>query len=115
MLKRLNEIRKTEGGFTLVEMLVVVSILGVLASVAVVAIGGTMSESKVAACKSDVATVQTATDTHYAKVGKYPTEVADLADELRTIPSSEDYEFAFSTDGKVTAVTDPVGGCETLD
>lgn len=68
MIKRM---RDDESGFTLVEMLVVVAIMGVLASVAVVAIGGTAKESRSAACKSDVATVQTAADSYYAKNSKY--------------------------------------------
>ena len=53
-----------EGGFTLVELLVVIAILGILAAVAVFAIGGTAKTSKGAACKTDVATVQTASDAY---------------------------------------------------
>ena len=51
-----------EGGFTLVELLVVIAIIGILAGVAVFAISGTTGKSKSAACKSDVAVVQTASD-----------------------------------------------------
>ena len=58
---------RAEGGFTLVELLVVIAILGILAAVAVFTIGGTTKKSKAAACRSDLTTVQTASDVFAAK------------------------------------------------
>ena len=48
-------------GFTLVELLVVIVILGVLAAVVVFAVGGITNTSKQNACKIEVRTVNSAT------------------------------------------------------
>jgi type IV pilus assembly protein PilA len=60
-----------EGGFTLVELLVVIVILGVLAGIVVFAVGGVNQKSKAAACNSDVATVQAAEEAYYAQNNVY--------------------------------------------
>ena len=61
-------------GFTLVELLVVIVILGVLAAVVVFAVGGITNTSKSSACKIEVRTINTATQAFYANNGSsaYP-------------------------------------------
>ncbi len=49
-----------QSGFTLIELLVAVAILGVLAGVAVFAVGGLTGQSKSAACKTETDTIKTA-------------------------------------------------------
>jgi prepilin-type N-terminal cleavage/methylation domain-containing protein len=49
-----------QGGFTLIELLVVVAILGVLAGVAVFAVGNLRGDAETAACKTEKETVQSA-------------------------------------------------------
>jgi prepilin-type N-terminal cleavage/methylation domain-containing protein len=51
---------KGQSGFTLIELLVAVAILGVLAGVAVFAVGGLTGQSKVSACKTEAETLRTA-------------------------------------------------------
>jgi prepilin-type N-terminal cleavage/methylation domain-containing protein len=53
-------------GFTLVELLVVIVILGVLAAVVVFAVGGITNTSKKSACQIEVRTINTATQAFYA-------------------------------------------------
>jgi prepilin-type N-terminal cleavage/methylation domain-containing protein len=101
-------------GFTLVEMLVVIAILGILAAVAVFALGGTSDKSKEAACKTDKQTVQAAADAHAAaNNGTYPANVAELVTEgyLRSAPSGG-YSFTINgTTGAVTAASGAPSGC----
>ena len=102
-----------ERGFTLVEMLVVIAILGILAAVAVFALGGTSSTSKEAACKTDRQTVQAAADAYAAdNNGSYTgVTLSGLEpDYLRSVPGGNGYTFTISTsNGAVTAVAETGG------
>jgi prepilin-type N-terminal cleavage/methylation domain-containing protein len=104
--------RDGEAGFTLVELLVVIVILGVLAGIVVFAVGGISNKSTRAACNSDVNTVQTAEEAYYAQNNAYTT-IANLvtAKLLRSAPSNAGYVIsANAATGAVTAA--PL--CSTL-
>lgn len=101
-----------EAGFTLVELLIVIVILGVLSAVVVFAVGGIGSQGKKAACSSDVKSIETAEEAYFAKNSAY-TDVAGLvtAKLLRQAPSSSSYAItADTTTGVVTAAP----ACSTL-
>ena len=51
---------KQDKGFTLVELLIVIVILGILATVTVFAVTGITNKGKTSACQSDAKTIQTA-------------------------------------------------------
>ncbi len=69
-----------ERGFTLVELLVVIVILGVLAAVVVFAVGGISNTSAASACKIEVRTINTANQAYYAKNNAFPTGADGPAD-----------------------------------
>jgi prepilin-type N-terminal cleavage/methylation domain-containing protein len=79
-----------ERGFTLVELLVVIVILGILAAVVVFAVGGITNKGKTSACTIEVRTINTALQANYANTGTYPaagvppTVVQPMLDALKT-------------------------------
>jgi general secretion pathway protein G len=67
-----------ERGFTLVELLVVIVILGILAAVVVFAVGGTTENAQKSACKAELNTVESAVEAFNASLGVYPTNAGQL-------------------------------------
>ncbi|MFM7685137.1 MAG: type II secretion system protein, partial [Actinomycetota bacterium] len=60
---------KKDRGFTLVELLIVIVILGILATVTVFAVRGITDQGKTSACAADLKTNEVAIETYYAKFG----------------------------------------------
>jgi prepilin-type N-terminal cleavage/methylation domain-containing protein len=69
-------INRDERGFTLVELLIVISILGVLVAIVVPNVGGLLGAGKQASYSADQATIQTAVDAYYLtrNPNLYPTD-----------------------------------------
>jgi general secretion pathway protein G len=65
-------------GFTLVEILLVVAILGILAGVATVSIRGRMMGSQIAAVRTSIQAIGTAIDTYEVDNGVLPASLQNL-------------------------------------
>jgi prepilin-type N-terminal cleavage/methylation domain-containing protein len=89
---RTYESRGYEAGFTLLELLLVVVILGVLAATVLLGLGGVTSQADQAACNSDAKNVQIAAEAFHdnssntAAGGQFPTSASEL-----TEPASDNY------------------------
>jgi general secretion pathway protein G len=68
-------------GFTLLEMIVVIAIIGVLATLVVVRYSGKTDEAKVAAAKSQIAQMESAVVSFYAHVGRMPRDMRELVEK----------------------------------
>ena len=81
--------RPNAGGFTLIEMLVVFSLIALLLSIAAPRYLKTLDESKVKAQSQNLATIRDALDKFRADQGRYPGVLSELVDKkyLRQIPS----------------------------
>src|SRR3979409_1886796 len=69
---------KQDKGFTLVELLIVIVILGILATVTVFAVTGITNKGKTSACQSDATTLQTAEEAYNANHDVNTATQADL-------------------------------------
>jgi len=66
--------------FTLIEILVVVVIIGVLATLIVPRFFGRVGQAKIAAAASNIQTLGTIIDTFKLDQGRFPTELAELVE-----------------------------------
>lgn len=75
-------------GFTLLELMIVVSIIGILATLAVPSYQSSVMKAKEAALRQDLSTLRDVLDQHKADQGKYPLSLTALvsAGYLRAIP-----------------------------
>lgn len=71
--------RKKEKGFTLIEVLIVMVILGLLAALVGPRMFGKVGKSKQKAAKAQIALFETTLDTYRLDMGRYPTEEEGLA------------------------------------
>ena len=65
-------------GFTLLELLVVISIIGLLASILVINLTSARRRARDTKRIADIRNLQTAAEDYFGKIGKYPTVISDL-------------------------------------
>ena len=69
MTHRISALSSRDGGFTLVEVLIVIVILGILATVTVFAVRGTTESAAEKACNTERRILDTAAETYIAHEG----------------------------------------------
>lgn len=76
------------GGFTLVELLVVLAVVSLLLALAMPRYFGSVERAREAALKHDLAVMREAIDKHFADTGRYPATLDELVDKryLRHVP-----------------------------
>jgi len=76
--KLLRARRAAQAGFTLIEMLVVITIIGLIMALVAPRVLNYLAESKVKAAKIQIASFGSALDLYYLDVGHYPTSSEGL-------------------------------------
>jgi general secretion pathway protein G len=103
--------RRTQSGFTLIELMIVMAIIGILITMAIPSFVGAIKHAREAALKEDLQTLRTAIDTYTMDKQKGPQSLDDLVQDgyIRTIPEDP------MTRSKDTWVTDSTDSMVSLD
>ncbi len=112
--------RKVEGGFTLVELMIVMTIIGILASIAIPSYIRSVQKAKEAVLREDLHTLRTAIDSYTVDKEKAPQSLDDLvqAGYLKSIPNdpmtSRNDTWITSESDTMTDINEPQGGMDDV-
>ncbi|BCV21812.1 prepilin-type N-terminal cleavage/methylation domain-containing protein [Moorella sp. Hama-1] len=100
MAKKLRAILRNSRGFTLIELMVVVIIIGILAAIAVPQFMGQSDKAKVAKANADLKTIGSAIEMYYTAEGEKPGALSNLVagKYLASVPKTPwNGEYYYST------------------
>ncbi|MBQ3336365.1 MAG: type II secretion system protein [Selenomonadaceae bacterium] len=92
-------------GFATLEVILMVMVIGILASVAVPRFNEVTTAANTAKIQSDLSTIDTAISLYYMDEGEYPGEVSDLKDYLRDADNIKPPTGTAYVTGKVTKIS----------
>lgn len=98
-------LKKKQSGFTIVELLIVIVVIGILAAIVITTFTGVQKKGRDADRKSDINSMYGQVEVYFAEQGKYPT-LANMNDSAFRSASMK----GLSDD----ALTDPKGSGATL-
>ncbi len=81
-------LRRRRDGWTLIELTIVISLISILAAIALVGYRNALTRAREAVLQEDLFRMRDAIDQHYADRGAYPASLADLVTGgyLRAVP-----------------------------
>ena len=101
---------KEEKGLTLIELLAVIVILGIIAAIAIPAIGNVIENSRYGAAKSDMLNAISAANVYAADKGEDPSNLTDLSDFLENKGTITDATFSRTGDNMAITADLTVSG-----
>ena len=97
--------RERDLGFTLVELLIVIVILGILAGIVVFAVGNLTSNDKTNACTTEKSTIVAAAEAYKAQNGSYPAGMSTLTTGSSALLKSTPVNYTINGSGVVSVTT----------
>lgn len=89
--------KQKRAGFTIVELLIVIVVIGILASITIVAYNGVQNRAKQAKIQSDISNVQKLVESYYAVNGTYPITATALNIDWGTNTARSDANCSYGT------------------
>ena len=94
----------TSRGFTIIELLIVIVIIGILVAITAVSFGGITKQAKESALKSELKRISTSLELHKAKNGTYPTSLATAIPPIAN-PTNANITYAPLNNGTSYSLT----------
>jgi general secretion pathway protein G len=106
--------KKPDAGFTLVELMIVMAIIGVLATLAIPSFVGALKQAREAVLKEDLHVLRTAIDSYTADKQKAPQALEDLITDgyLKSVPEDP---MTHSKETWVTNTSDALSSVDQTD
>jgi len=98
-------------GFTLVEILIVIVILGILTAIVAFAVGNMTSNAKSTGCAAEQTTLSTALEEYKAHTGSYPATMSALTVGSGAFLKSAPLDYQIDGSGNISAIPGNSGGC----
>lgn len=101
-----NGKRNRQGGFTAIELLLVLAMVALIASLAMPVVSKSVSRAKESALKDNLQTIRKGIDDYYADNGSYPPSLETLVEKryLRSIPEDPVSQAPWDLQWRETAV-----------
>ncbi|MGK7929289.1 MAG: type IV pilin-like G/H family protein [Spirulina sp.] len=100
LLSYLRDRHHREGGFTLIEVLVVVIIIGILASISYPSMLGQVNKAKQAEAKLNIGAIVRGQQIYYLEQGSFATDLPSLAMGIRMETKRYRYDMATKDNGQ---------------
>jgi general secretion pathway protein G len=119
-IRQIRGRRSGEGGFTLIELMIVMAIIAILATIAIPIYVRTLQRAKEATLKEDLHTMRTAIDSYTVDKEKAPESLDDLvqAGYLKSIPvdpvTSSSETWITSQSDTLTDINETQGGLDDV-
>ena len=97
MVKRIRSKKNGQKGFTLIELMIVIAIIGILAAIAIPQFAAYRERGYIASMQADLNSVRIAEEAYYVDHGEY-TGVADFTNDV-TSGDLDDYGLKSLSDG----------------
>jgi general secretion pathway protein G len=123
-MKREQTPKRSNSGFTLLEIMIVVAIIGILATIAVMKFGGQTKTAQVTATEATISSIRMAVGTYEMEKGKHPESLADLVsgekhylDQEKVPTDAWGHEFKYYMKGDLVKIRSagPDGAFDTED
>jgi len=122
MRKVFQQSFRYEEGFTLIELMIAIVIIGILATIAVPVYSNAVQESKISKAKADLRTLESAIEIYFIEKGEYPKEEKledSLSSYLKSLPkdpwANSSYEYELNEDGTQYKVYLPANTTNKLE